>query len=124
MGNWTIERYPWHTAGDVQMFSGCEDSQCSVDAKTFMGRSAGAMTTAMCDVLEQHAGQPPGRYPDLLGGMKQVLMQRGYEQRPVLSSSQAFDPNEKLFSIVDFIVPNLNPQLGQVQRPPPRSRRD
>merc|ERR1712070_1014755 len=68
-GKWNIEKYPWHTAGDVQMFSGCEDSQCSMDATTRMGMAGGAMTTAMCDVLEQHAHEPPGPYPALLGGM-------------------------------------------------------
>merc|ERR1719161_2997290 len=57
--NWETEDYPWHTAGDVQMFSGCEDSQCSMDASSH-GRPAGAMTTAMCDVLERYANEPPG----------------------------------------------------------------
>merc|ERR1711865_863065 len=54
-GKWDTDRDPWHTAGDVQMFSGCEDAQCSMDV-TVKGKSAGAMTTAMCDVLEKQAG--------------------------------------------------------------------
>lgn len=116
-GTWETERYPWHTAGDVQMFSGCEDSQCSMDAVSRAGIPAGAMTTAMCDVLEQHANDPPGPYDALLGGLTNVLVQRGYEQRPRLSSSQAFDVNQKPFSIVDHIVPNMNPRLGQAQTP-------
>jgi len=120
--NWTVEQYPWHTAGDVQMFSGCEDSQCSMDASRH-GRPAGAMTTAMCDVLEAHANEPPGPYPALLGGLTQVLRERGFDQTPRLSSSQAFDVGDKLFSLTDFIVPNMNPQLGQIQRPRPKPDR-
>lgn len=120
--NWETEDYPWHTAGDVQMFSGCEDSQCSMDASSH-GRPAGAMTTAMCDVLERYANEPPGPYHHLLGGLTNVLMERGFEQRPRLSSSQAFNVNEKPFSITDFIVPNSNPQLGQAQAPRPKPGR-
>jgi len=121
--NWNIERYPWHTAGDVQMFSGCEDSQCSMDATTRQGLPGGAMTSAMCDVLEAHAHEPPGPYPALLNAMTNVLQQRGFDQRPRLSSSQSFEVMKKPFSIVDFIVPNLNPQLGQVNRPRPKPMR-
>jgi len=122
-GRWDTERYPWHTAGDVQMFTGCEDSQCSMDAADLYGRMGGAMTTAMCDVLEAHAHQPPGQYAGLLNALQTVLRQRGYEQRPRLSSSQAFDMTKKPFHLTDHIVPNLNPQLGQAQRPRPKPPR-
>merc|ERR1712217_670663 len=88
-----------------------------MDATTRSGLPGGAMTTAMCDVLERYANDPPGPYPALLGGLTQVLVQRGFDQRPRLSSPQAFDVNQKPFSIVDFIVPNMNPQLGQAQKP-------
>merc|ERR1712039_100046 len=30
-GRWEVESGVPHTAGDVQMFSGCEDDQCSMD---------------------------------------------------------------------------------------------
>mmetsp|Transcript_35813 Transcript_35813/g.65006 ORF Transcript_35813/g.65006 Transcript_35813/m.65006 type:complete len:571 (+) Transcript_35813:26-1738(+) len=122
--SWNTERYPWHTAGDVQMFSGCEDEQCSMDAVTRQGLPGGAMTTAMCDVLEEHARKPPGPYPALLGAMTNVLQERGFDQRPRLSSSQAFDVMQKPFHVADFIVPNLNQQLGQLRRPAPKPQRD
>eukprot|EP00928_Gymnodinium_smaydae_P020276 TRINITY_DN17843_c0_g1_i1.p1 TRINITY_DN17843_c0_g1~~TRINITY_DN17843_c0_g1_i1.p1 ORF type:complete len:572 (-),score=79.93 TRINITY_DN17843_c0_g1_i1:322-2037(-) len=122
--DWNIERDAWHIAGDVQMFSGCEDDQCSMDATTRQGLPGGAMTTAMCDVLEKYAEEPPGSYPSLLDAMTNVLDERGFEQRPRLSSSQAFQVAEKRFSVIDFIVPNLNPQLGQANPPRRRPKRN
>eukprot|EP00747_Dinoflagellata_sp_TGD_P020509 gnl/TRDRNA2_/TRDRNA2_127862_c0_seq1.p1 gnl/TRDRNA2_/TRDRNA2_127862_c0~~gnl/TRDRNA2_/TRDRNA2_127862_c0_seq1.p1 ORF type:complete len:574 (-),score=74.08 gnl/TRDRNA2_/TRDRNA2_127862_c0_seq1:167-1888(-) len=118
---WGIEQFPWHTAGDVTMFSGCEDAQCSMDASRH-GRPAGAMTSCMCDVLEGHQG-PPGNYPGLLQGLTNVLRERGFDQTPRLSSSQPFDVMQKPFSITDYITPNMNPQLGQAQRPPSKPPR-
>merc|ERR1712151_1071717 len=115
-----IEPYPWHTAGDVQMFSGCLDSQCSMDAPTMQGLPGGAMTTAMCDILEAHAGHPPGMYPDLMQALQCKLTERGFEQKPRLSSSQPFHPQDKPFSLAEGVVPNMNPQLGQSCVPPPK----
>merc|ERR1740117_2281092 len=92
-GKWECDKDPWHTAGDVQMFSGCEDAQCSMDV-TVNGKSAGAMTTAMCDVLEKQAGNMP-QYPEMLKTLLSTLTARGYDQKPKLSSSQPFKPESK-----------------------------
>jgi len=112
--NWQCDRCPWHTAGDVQMYSGCEDSQCSMDV-TRHGKAGGAMTTAACDVIE--SGQGLNSYPDFLNALQGKLQERGFDQRPRLSSSQPFPAGNKRFSLIDDIVPNLNPQLGQGQAP-------
>merc|ERR1712232_1057230 len=111
--NWDIEAYPWHTAGDVQMFSGCEDAQCSMDV-TRHGQAGGAMTTAMCDVLEkQHKQKSAVEYPELLIQLRGVLEQRGFDQKPKLSSSQPFSGEQKKFTLADGHVTNLNKTLGQ-----------
>jgi len=119
-GSWNEAPHAWHTSGDVQMFSGCEDSQCSMDASRH-GKAAGAMTTALCDVIEQTGGGVS--YTELLDGLHEVLQSRNFDQRPKLSSSQAFGPQDKPFSFSDGIVPNMNAQLGQDSAPPPRPPR-
>lgn len=120
---WEVDQYPWHTAGDVQMFSGCDDSQCSMDVTRF-GRAGGAMTQAMNDVLDKVGKKGTAGYPELLEMLLASLQKRGYEQTPRLSSSQAFDVSQKPWSVTDYIVPNLNPQLGQAQVPPPKQGRN
>jgi len=119
---WDCDRNPWHTAGDVQMFSGCEDAQCSMDVSV-RGKAAGAMTTAMCDVLEDlNKSKASLQYPELLVKLLGVLKSRNFEQRPKLSSSQSFRGEQKAFTLAEGHVPNLNKQLGQAaSRPrPPR----
>merc|ERR1719330_2329180 len=85
---WREETNPYHSLGDVQMFSGCEDDDTSSDASTAYGAAGGAMTTALCDVLRRN---PSPLYPELLNMLSQSLRQRGFSQQPVLSSSQCFD---------------------------------
>merc|ERR1712151_877438 len=115
MGKWDVDRNPWHTEGDVQMFSGCEDSQCSMDV-TVRGKAAGAMTTALCDVLGEHARQKIP-YPEMLNKLRDVLVDRNFTQRPQMSSSQPFKPEQKDFSLAEGMMPNLNKVLGQGGRP-------
>lgn len=110
---WDVEKDPWHTAGDVQMFSGCEDEQCSMDAY-FKGKAAGAMTTCLCDVIESHyKKQDTVQYPALLMELRDVLTKRNFEQRPKLSSSQPFGIGEKMFTLAEGHVPNMNKTLGR-----------
>jgi len=110
--NWEEDENPWHTAGDVQMFSGCEDAQCSMDVMSH-GKAAGAMTTAMCDVLEDLDKKKESiEYPHLLVDLKAVLAKRGYDQRPKLSSSQPFSGEHKQFTLAEGHVSNLNKTLG------------
>jgi hypothetical protein len=110
---WDCERNPWHTAGDVQMFSGCEDAQCSMDVSV-RGKAAGAMTTAMCDVLEKvQKDKASLEYSELLAQLLGVLKSRNFDQRPKLSSSQAFNYGDKKFTLAQGHVPNMNEQLGQ-----------
>mmetsp|Transcript_12497 Transcript_12497/g.29438 ORF Transcript_12497/g.29438 Transcript_12497/m.29438 type:complete len:561 (+) Transcript_12497:72-1754(+) len=120
---WDMERYPWHTAGDVQMFTSFEDPQGPADPADLYSRPAGAITTALCDALETHGHQPVRIHTQLLTSMQSVLTQKGYLERPRLRSSQAFDVNKSLFHLTDHIIPNLNPQLGQTQPPRPKPPR-
>lgn len=103
----------YYTAGDVQMYSGCEDEQCSMDV-TRMGRAAGAMTSAMTEAIREN---PNRVYPELLERLSEILQERGMDQIPRLSSSQRFDPNGKNFNLCEGAVPNLNPVLGATGPP-------
>lgn len=85
---WREETNPYHSLGDVQMISGCEDDDVSCDAAGWghrYGASGGAMTTAFCEVLRAHSAPS---YPVLLEEMRRLLRARGMAQRPQLSSSQ------------------------------------
>eukprot|EP00239_Pterosperma_sp_CCMP1384_P009610 CAMPEP_0197862258 /NCGR_PEP_ID=MMETSP1438-20131217/38905_1 /TAXON_ID=1461541 /ORGANISM="Pterosperma sp., Strain CCMP1384" /LENGTH=437 /DNA_ID=CAMNT_0043479767 /DNA_START=315 /DNA_END=1628 /DNA_ORIENTATION=+ len=114
---WMEDTNPFHSQGDVQLFSGCEDDQCSADSTSY-GRSGGAMTTAFIEVLRQN---PHQNYPSLLNSLHQSLSRHGFNQRPVLSVSQAFDPNRP-FSLED-IHPNMNPEVGRKFRKRKHPRR-
>jgi hypothetical protein len=117
---WREETNPFHTLGDVQMFSGCEDDDTSSDASTAYGAAGGAMTTAFCDVLRRHHGGV--RYADLIGLLNQVMAQRGFSQRAQLTSSQCFGCDRPF--LLDDIIPNGNPTVGRTfrKRFPPRPR--
>merc|ERR1719414_1049563 len=54
--HWKEETNPYHSLGDVQMFSGCEDDDTSSDASSAYGAAGGAMTTAFTDVLRSNPG--------------------------------------------------------------------
>mmetsp|Transcript_38598 Transcript_38598/g.86291 ORF Transcript_38598/g.86291 Transcript_38598/m.86291 type:complete len:519 (+) Transcript_38598:52-1608(+) len=118
-GMWREAVNPFHSQGDVLMFSGCEDDDTSSDAAGMYAAPGGAMTTAFCDVLRRN---PNPIYPQLLTMLWQHLDRGGFSQRPVLSSTQQFSL-DRPFSF-DDIHPNMNMQLGRIfrQRFPPRPR--
>merc|ERR1712113_275736 len=69
--DWKQEDNPYHCAADIQLISGCTDSQTSADVRNREGPAGGAMTTALCDCLEQN---PVPFYPDLLKDMHERLL--------------------------------------------------
>jgi len=118
---WKEETNPYHSLGDVQLFSGCEDEDTSADAVNQCGSAGGAMTTAFCDLLR--AGGVALPYPELLARLNQLMQRRGFAQRPQLTSSQRFDHDRPF--LLDDIVPNSNAIVGRtfVRKFPPRPRR-
>eukprot|EP00667_Euglena_gracilis_P005697 EG_transcript_5734 len=104
---WICENNPCHSQGDVQLFSGCTDSQTSADAMS-SGVAGGAMTSAFIQALEENPNQT---YPSLMNSIHRILSQKGYRQRPQLTSSQQFDLH-KPFSLSD-ITPNMNREIGR-----------
>lgn len=109
-GRWQCDDNPCHSAGDVQLISGCQDEQTSADASDQYRRPAGAMTTALCNTLERN---PVVDYPTMLDSLRAELRRGGFDQIPSLTSSQAFQTQGKMFSMADGIVGNMNPQLGR-----------
>merc|ERR1712187_706328 len=116
---WKEAVNPYFSAGDVQMFSGCEDDDTSADAATRYGAAGGAMTTAFCEVLRSDPAPP---YPVFMDMLHRQLRQRGFSQRPQLTSTQPFDPDRPF--LLNDIMPNQSPSIGRVvrQRFPPRRR--
>lgn len=106
--SWDEESGVGFSAGDVQMISGCEDEQCSMDV-TRHGRAGGAMTTSMNQALSEN---PTPSYPELLDRLLEILDERGMTQKPRLTSSQRFDASSKGFSLCDGALPNTNPMIG------------
>eukprot|EP00756_Hemistasia_phaeocysticola_P013433 Hpha_TRINITY_DN15280_c1_g7::TRINITY_DN15280_c1_g7_i1::g.67763::m.67763 len=109
---WKEDTNPFHTLGDVVLFSGCQDDQTSADAADAYSRPAGAMTTAFCDVLERESAPS---YCDLLDRMLNSLRQKRFSQRPSMSSTQPFDAQQRLF-LLEEICPNMNPTVGRIVR--------
>merc|ERR1712151_1187548 len=96
---WKEETNPYHSRGDVQLFSGCEDEDTSADALSPSGAAGGAMTTAFCDLLRSgHVGMP---YHMLLERLHDIMRQRGFAQRPQLTSSQQFN-HDRPFMLDDI----------------------
>eukprot|EP01062_Namystynia_karyoxenos_P077315 TRINITY_DN774_c1_g4_i1.p1 TRINITY_DN774_c1_g4~~TRINITY_DN774_c1_g4_i1.p1 ORF type:complete len:618 (+),score=131.84 TRINITY_DN774_c1_g4_i1:80-1933(+) len=118
---WREETNPWHSLGDVVLFSGCEDDQTSADASDSYSRPAGAMTTAFCDTLERN---PSPTFAQLMDSMHRQLRAKRFSQRPSLSATQPFDAQARPF-LLDDICPNLNPTVGRIVRKkfPPRPRK-
>lgn len=110
--SWQEDTNPWHSLGDVMLFSGCDDDQCSADASDSYSRPAGAMTTAFCDAIEQDRGTT---IANLLVKMHRQLVRKGFDQKPRLTSSQPFDARQRRFDLVD-ICSNLNQQVGRLVR--------
>jgi hypothetical protein len=119
-GSWEEEVNPAHSAGDVQLFSGCEDAQCSADTYSASVGAGGAMTQAFIAALKSN---PMALYPDFLETIHRHLRRRGMRQKPMLTSSQRFDLSSRVFTFTDGFIPNQNPQLGRILRKrvhPPR----
>lgn len=117
---WREEVNPYHSMGDVQMFSGCEDDSTSADASDPYGSAGGAMTTAFCEALRS---DPCPSYPELMSRLHQSMRRHGFSQRPQLTSTQQFEWHRP-FVLAD-ILPNQNPQIGRTvrRRFPPRPKR-
>jgi len=111
-GQWVEELNPAHSKGDVILFSGCEDSQTSADSSTRY-ESGGAMTQSFIKAYEENQR---ATYPQFLSAIHRNLKQRGFKQRPQLTASQRFDVQSRIFSFVDGIEPNGNPQVGRMKR--------
>ncbi|XP_026193569.1 metacaspase-1-like [Cyclospora cayetanensis] len=108
---WKEETNPFYVIGDVQLFSGCEDSQTSADLRGegIQRAAGGAMTTAFVTALTQMPFSHS--YPSLMDALSQSMMQRGLSQRPQLTSSQRFEFNRP-FSLT-AAIPNSNQFLGR-----------
>mmetsp|Transcript_18484 Transcript_18484/g.48777 ORF Transcript_18484/g.48777 Transcript_18484/m.48777 type:complete len:172 (-) Transcript_18484:55-570(-) len=116
---WKEETNPYHSMGDVVMFSGCADDDTSADATTAYGASGGAMTTAFCDVLRSN---PRLNFTELMRQLNHTIARRGFRQRAQLTSSQQFSFDRPF--LLDDIAPNSNRTLGRTVRRkfPPRPR--
>jgi len=116
---WKEETNPHFSPADVQLFSGCADDDCSADAGGMYQAPGGAMTTALCEALRMN---PAPTYGGLMQQMSYVLRQRGFSQKPQLSSTQPFEFDRTF--LLDDITVNRNQQLGRVfrRRFPPRPR--
>lgn len=121
---WKEDVNPFHSAADVQMFSGCEDGQTSSDGGCVHGQRAGAMTTAFCEVTRQFYGTLGTglTYDELLAELHRNMIRNRFSQRPMLTSTQAFDL-DRIF-ILDGIVMNTNMVMGRIFRHkfPPQPR--
>ena len=120
---WREDVNPFHCVADVQMFSGCEDAQCSSDGGSLYGQRAGAMTTAFGDVMRKLTSRNMAlTYDELLQELHKAMRNGRFAQRPQLTSSQPFGL-DRLF-IMDSIVMNSNVQLGRIfrRRFPPQPR--
>ena len=123
-GRWKEDTNPAHSAGDVVLFSGCEDSQTSADVGGTRKRMAGgAMTLAFTKAYEETAAM--STYHEFLDAVKTQLRRTGFKQRPQLTSSQQFDAGSRIFSlghcsprggVPSVIEPNHNPKVGRQKR--------
>jgi len=88
----------------IIMISGCKDSQTSADVADVAsfklpdpaGRSGGACTSALLNVLYEEKKMPPANdlaWVETLEGMRRNLKSQGYDQIPQLSSSRKIDIN-------------------------------
>ncbi|KAL7548510.1 hypothetical protein ACHAWF_011789 [Thalassiosira exigua] len=120
---WKEDINPAHSAGDVVLFSGCEDSQTSADVQGGFGKSAGgAMTMAFMGAYQE---VPCSTYHEFLSAVKRQLKRKRFSQRPQLTSSQKFDADSRIFSlgyasggggVPSTIEPNHNAQIGRMKR--------
>ncbi|EER16730.1 conserved hypothetical protein [Perkinsus marinus ATCC 50983] len=101
---WKEDVNPWHSRGDVQLFSGCDDSQTSADASVG-NLKGGAMTTAFCNYDIEFITYLR-KYTTVESSSDQVgssgLLSK-YGSTPVL----------RPFSLTD-ILPNQNQKVGRI----------
>ncbi|KAF4710543.1 Ca(2+)-dependent cysteine protease [Perkinsus olseni] len=105
---WKEDVNPWHSRGDVQLFSGCDDSQTSADAAAG-NLKGGAMTTAFCNSIRSN---PQVSYTGLIEELDIEMKRTHMSQRPQLSTSQVF-PVDRPFNLTD-ILPNQNQRVGRI----------
>ncbi|EER16586.1 conserved hypothetical protein [Perkinsus marinus ATCC 50983] len=105
---WKEDVNPWHSRGDVQLFSGCDDSQTSADASVG-NLKGGAMTTAFCNAIRRN---PNVSYTGLIEQLDIEMKREHMTQRPQLSTSQTF-PVDRPFNLTD-ILPNQNQKVGRI----------
>lgn len=133
---WKEDVNPAHSAGDVVLFSGCEDAQTSADVSGGYGSQAGgAMTQAFMGAYDTCNGRA-ATYHEFLVAVRKQLRRKKFSQRPQLTSSQQFDANSRIFSlgyasggcgggaIPSVIEPNHNPKVGRMKRRHVRPARD
>ena len=113
------ETNPYHSLGDVQLFSGCEDDGTSADA-SILNQNGGAMTTTFCEILRSN---PCPTYVELLVSIQTMLSRRRFKQRAQLSSSQSFSIDRPF--LLDDAIPNSNCTIGRTMRHkfPPKKRK-
>mmetsp|Transcript_42254 Transcript_42254/g.62603 ORF Transcript_42254/g.62603 Transcript_42254/m.62603 type:complete len:467 (-) Transcript_42254:245-1645(-) len=111
---WKEDLNPAHSQGDVVLFSGCRDHQTSADVMTKHQGAGGAMTQAFLAAFK--AKSDNATYPEFLRVIQQALQERQFPQRPQLTSSQPFDVQNRVFSLVDTIEPNHNEQVGRMKQ--------
>jgi len=118
---WTEDVNPAHSAGDVVLFSGCEDAQTSADVQSGY-QAGGAMTQAF---MEAYNRISMSTYHEFLTMVKKALRKKRFSQRPQLTSSQQFDASARIFSlghqnsgggVPSVIELNHNPQVGRQKR--------
>ncbi|EER16596.1 conserved hypothetical protein [Perkinsus marinus ATCC 50983] len=115
---WKEETNPWHSLGDVQLFSGCDDAGTSADASGG-NINGGAMTSAFCNSIR---ASPYISYIDLIHRLNDEMRRRRMGQRPQLSSTQVF-PVDRPFNLVD-ILPNQNQYIGRIVRKKFKARKN
>ena len=96
----------------AQLFSGCEDEGTSCDVGGgFRSAPGGALTTAFCEALRRN---PCPTYIELISALNRIMRERGFKQRPQLTSTQRFDCDRPF--LLEDVVPNSNERLGRVVR--------
>lgn len=99
---------PYHSLGDVVLFSGCEDDSTSCDVQSAFSAPGGAMTTAFVGALRKF---PHPTYDQLLDELQRQMRINGFNQVPQMSSSQEFDFGRP-FLLFDAL-PNSNMLVGR-----------
>eukprot|EP01071_Lankesteria_metandrocarpae_P005848 Lankesteria_metandrocarpae@DN4144_c0_g2_i1.p1 len=120
--SWRSEKNPKLCQADVMMFSGCRDEETSADVMIPSKGSGGAMSMAVLSTLTANPFNQS--LSGLMTELHSIMKQRGFAQRPQLSSTQRM-PIDQSVSFVN-IIPNLNAQLGRDKQKvvvPPRKKK-